>query len=229
MVLLCAGLQASTSPYGYVQIGEQLTPFTLYNVGTSKLTQLHVDLRSADYSLTGDATVNTDPWIDYGFAFKNLSNADISFTILLYNPYVGGPYDIATSSHSGSVTNSAGVGMPDTSVTVTPPSGGNIHQPNINGVPFAGIEGGCALTGLPLGNSGYCGLGNINGASIMATPGQTLGLTLSATVSPGDIYTFNGFVGITPLSGDTVPEPATFGVAAAAFGLAALLRRRMAA
>jgi hypothetical protein len=228
-LLLCVGMQATPmAPTGMLQIGDsEPTDFTLYAVPNSKLYQLNVNVQSAQFSLSGNATINQDPWIDYGFAIKNFSTSDLFFTILLETPYVGGPYAYASSSHSGSATDGSGLAPANGSVAVVASPGG-IHQPFVNGLPFGAIMGGCADSG-PAGSSYACGLGNLNGLSISAPANSTLSLLLSGKISAGDTYTFNGLASISAFPNDQVPEPATFGVAGIALGLAAFLRRRMAA
>lgn len=214
-------------PSGLLQIGDTSTAFTLYETANEKVTRLNVNIAGTNWSLTGDATVNPDPFIQYGFSFQNLGATDLSFLVLLSTPYVGGPYSVAKSSHSGSVTDGNGLLPANGAVTVTPGVGG-VHQPSVDGTPFGAITGGCSVSAAPE-DSFPCGLGNINGISIATLTNGTLSVLLQATVSPGDIYTFNGLASITNIPGDEVPEPATAGLAFAALGAVIVARKRMAA
>ncbi len=215
---------AAIGPSGSLIIGETSTNFDIAAVPGTKLSQLSIDMMGSSWSVEGQATVNPDPFIDYGFTIKNFGASPLNFTLILATPFTGGPYSLAKSSHSGSITDSEGQLPMDGAVSVVAAAGG-LHQPAVDGNPFGAIAGGCSDAGVA-GDSFYCGIGNLNGLAISTGPTGMLSVTLSGTLSAGDVYTFNGLARIYNLPGDNeIPEPATMGMAAAAFGALVLVRR----
>jgi len=227
--VLCFGLHAETIPGGFLQLGNLRTDFTLYGFEGSKVSLLDIDVRGNDYSIQGSATVNPDPFIDYGFTIKNLGAADLSFLFFLSTPYIGGPYSYLTSSHSGSATDSFGLATPINGMVAVTPQAGGIHQPFVDITPYGSIMGGCSYAAIAPGSSVPCGVGNEIGLPIISGITGSLTMILGGTLSAGDVYTFNGLVNISNFPGDEVPEPGTMGIGLLALGMGTYLRRRIAA
>jgi hypothetical protein len=169
--------------------------------------------------------VDSDPFVDYGFSFKNLLATDVTFAIFVTTPYAGGPYTIGASTHAGAVTDAPPTGgSADGVVTIAPNNAAAIHLPDVDGSVFGPIAGECSPSGLP-GFSADCGLGNLFGIPIATAASGLLNVTLQASVSAGDRYVFSGLAEITRgEEGPVVPEPAT-GVLCG-LGIAAVAWRR---
>lgn len=155
-----------------------------------------------------------DPFVTFGMAVQNTSSSVETFTFTISNPYIGGPYTILHDSFSDSFTDAAVGSLGDKTVTIGLASGAtSIAQPFIDAMNRDGQGVGCTKTSANAGFSSSC-----NPASDVLTPVTTnavglFGVTVSFTLSPGDIYTFNGEADL-----QAVPEPATF----ASMGLASL-------
>jgi hypothetical protein len=163
-----------------------------------------------------------DPFVDYGFAVKNFAGAPLSFLFVFTTPYVGGPYSLLDSSHSSSVTDSSPT---DGTVTVTTDKKASIHTPAIDGVDIVGgaLGVGCAPAGAK-GFSAVCEApAGVVGFPVATLAAGTLSITVSFTLSPGDIYTANGRTEI--YNGAVIPEPSTYAMAIGGLGLLLVARR----
>ncbi len=163
-----------------------------------------------------------DPFINYFMGVQNLTTTAQTYSFAFTNPYLGGPYTILHDSFTDSFTD----GNQSGTVTIGIPSGStSIAQPFIDGVNRDGQGVGCTVTSSP-GFSGSCNSGsNLASFPISTYASGTFGVAVNFTLSPGDIYTFNGHV---DLANSAVPEPATYTFMFAAFGLMSFVafRRR---
>ncbi len=170
---------------------------------------------STPVSVAGLATINSltfssfdDPYINFGGAVANISNSVQTFTFSFINPYVGGPYTILRDSYSDSFTDGNGNGTVSIGLAA---GASSISQPQVDGVNQDGQGVPCTVTG----GSGFSGTCNTGGSPVdFIIPGTgttgTFGSVVSFTLSPGDIYTFNGRVELLANGNSVVPEPGTW-------------------
>ncbi len=165
--------------------------------------------------IPGLATINAltfssfdDPFVNFGANVSNNTTSAQTFTFSFINPYVGGPYTILRSSFSDAFTDGDGNGT----VSIGLATGASfISQPQVNGVNRSGQGNPCTVTN----SSGFSGNCNLGGAPIdFAIPGTpttgTFGSVVSFTLSPGDIYSFNGRVELLANGSSVIPEPGTW-------------------
>jgi hypothetical protein len=175
------------------------------------------------YTVSGFFTTSVDPQISYSMGFTNLNpTASTMFSMLFSTPYIGGPYTTATSTQSGTYTDTNNNG----SVIVNPGSASAIHTPNYDGTTFGQIVGGCSVT-VSAGSSGPCGSGNLSGIAVSTAAAGTLSLTLSPNISAGDSYSATGLARLGSAASPT-PEPGTLSTIAGGLILVAALRRKRA-
>jgi len=168
------------------------------------------------------ASFKEDPFIDYGFAVKNFTGAPLSFLFVFSTPYMGGPYSVLSSSHSSSVTDGG-----NGTVTVATDTKAAIHTPSLDAADVLGgaLGVGCMPAGAPGFSAGCEAPAGVVGLPIVSLAAGTLAITVSFTLSPGDIYTGNGRVEI---GNAVIPEPGTYALALAGFGALFLVHRRRA-
>lgn len=149
-------------------------------------------------------------------AVQNLTTSVETFTITFSNPYIGGPYTGLHDSFSDSFTDANLLSVGDGTVTIGLASGATaISQPFIGAPGATNYDGqgvGCTKTGNG-GFSNSCNAASDANTAVTTNAVGLFGVVVSFTLSPGDIYTFNGEADL-----QAVPEPATF----ASFGLGAL-------
>ena len=160
-----------------------------------------------------------DPFVNYAFAVQNLTGTTQTYSLSLIIPYIGGPYTFMNDSFSDSFTD----GNRDGTVSIGIPAGSTkIAQPQIDGVNVDGQGIACTMNGAA-GFSASCN-SNLNLTMLSIPPtavSGNFGVVLNFTVSPGDLYTFNGQVTLL-----NAPEPATYGLMAGGLGLLLFIAAR---
>ncbi len=198
--------------------GNIISPVVTVTPVSSSMYSLNWNAGGANgYQFSGTVNADTDPQVSYGITFANTSNTAQDFTATVMAPFTGGPYTVAFSTYSGSVTDN-GDGM----VSVTPSAGLTaIHNPDATGVgSFGAIVGGCSGAVAPH-SSTACGQENMLNLAVLSAANGVINISIGARVSAGDIFTLNGTAGL-----DNTPEPATYGLLAGGLCFAGLFRRR---
>ena len=173
---------------------------------------------AAGVSMSGSVLLDADPFVSYGVTFNNSGGlSDMIFTLVVTDPYSGGPFNTAFSTMSGSVTDGG-----DGEVSVTPGSALDIQQPYVNGVPFGAIVGGCSGP-VARFSSSACGEGNLLTIPMLSTASGTLEIDITADVSAGDVFSVNGAAGLF----ETTPEPGSMYLMGSGLIAAWLARRRL--
>ena len=177
--------------------------FTLDFVSTSgPLRDLHV-------------IADTDPFINYSLGFVNPFNAPATLTLTILVPYVGGPYDLLTLSHSSTASDGLRDGG-SVSLDVDP----HIANGSLDGVIVTGLSTGCLIAPSAVDQACFSGPDSTVGVSSLVA--GFLGLRVNFTLSPDeDSYDAEG-----NLTLSSVPEPATLLLIGT--GIAAIVRRRVA-
>lgn len=169
----------------------------------------------------GVAAFAADPFADYSFSVKNFTDSTLTFQLSLSTPFIGGPYNVLTTTHSSTAED--GDILPDGKVTIGTSTFSFIHNPQIDGnvVTGAQISAGCSLIGAP-SFSGPC---QPSGSPVIVpiSTGKTgtLAVVLAFTVSPHDSYSAYGTNDMS-----FVPEPDTSVQLLAGVGLLLLLAAR---
>jgi hypothetical protein len=172
------------------------------------------------------ATTNPDPFVDYGFSVKNLTASALDVHFIINSPYVGGPYNLLRSSHTGSVTDSSnGVVGTDAQVIIGAPDM-FVHTPVVDGTKLLGTNPGCIAPTGP-GGSDFCGTAGLQVIPILSNVAGIFGVDVHFTVSPGDIYTLNGRVELLQeQGGPVIPEPASMALLGSGLLTLAFVRYR---
>jgi hypothetical protein len=173
---------------------------------------------STGVSMSGSIVFDSDPFVSYGVTFNNSGDlSDMLFTLVVTDPYSGGPFDTAFSTMAGSVTDGG-----EGEVSVTPGPALDIQQPYVNGVPFGAIVGGCGEA-VPLFSSNPCGEGNLLSIPMLSPASGTLEIVITADVGAGDVFNVNGAAGLF----DTTPEPGSMYLMGSGLIAAWVARRRL--
>jgi hypothetical protein len=166
-----------------------------------------------------NASGSPDPFLNYAVGFINPFAATTSFTLTILMPYVGGPYNSLTLSHSSNATDGNASGGATVGLNVDP----NVANALLDGVIETGLDTGCTI--IPPPNSQTCFAGADSTVAVASGAAGTFGVRLDFTLSPGDLYAATGRV---ELDNSAIPEPSTYFFIGT--GLAALVafRRRLA-
>lgn len=157
---------------------------------------------TGQFSLFLSLATNPDPFVTYGLAVTNNTNAALNFLFTFSSPYIGGPYTSVNSSHSSSYTRNG-----TTNASINPYMGSHIHRPFVDGSDVNGafIATSCMVSTPPA--SGACTYPDIMGLAYTTAAagnfGVKVGFTLPANASRL-VYTANGEVELA-----VVPEPST--------------------
>jgi len=178
--------------------------------------------QTSAFSLFLSLTSNPDPFVTYGLAVTNNTNAALNFLFTFSSPYIGGAYSAISSSHSSSFTRSG-----TTNSLINPYMGSHIHRPFVDGFDVNGafIATSCVVNTPPA--SGSCTYPDIMGLPYVTAAtgvfGVRVGFTLPANASRL-VYTANGVVEL-----GVVPEPSAvllFAAGLFVMSLVVIQRRR---
>jgi hypothetical protein len=163
------------------------------------------------------AAGNPDPILNYAVAFINPFAVTSTFTLNLLLPYIGGPYNSFTLSHSSNAADGNLNGTATVGLNVE----ANVANGLLDGVVVTGLETGCTITPPP--NSQSCFSGADSTVAVASAAAGTFGVRLDFTLSPGDLYSATGVV---ELTNTAIPEPTSVILSLTGFGAFLFFARR---
>jgi hypothetical protein len=164
--------------------------------------------------LTGEG--NIDPFLNYSVGFVNPFSSTTTYVLTILMPYVGGPYNEMTLSHSSTVTDSDSSGA----ATVSLDADAHVANAVLDAVVTTGLGTGCAMTPPP--NPQTCFSGPDSTVAVASAASGVFGIRLNFQLSANDSYSTTGRVDLANAA--AVPEPTTVMLVATA--MVATLRRR---
>lgn len=218
------GLSVMDEKGGLLQLPEW-NPFSALKQDGKTFSINGYGYETSGFSIFLSLLTNPDPFVTYGLAVTNNTNAALSFLFTFSSPYVGGPYNAVTSSHSSSYTR-----RDATNSSINAFMGTDIHRPFVDGNDVTGafIAPSCAVVTPPI--SGSCTYPDVMNLPYNTAAAGNFGVRVGFTMPANAnrlVYTANGEFELTQVN--VVPEPSAFLLVAAGMfvmGVVVMQRRR---